>query len=222
MNSGGIGLLRTGTTDLTDSELQVMDCLFDSPYPASALYRSDYRETFNSPCPHSLSNDDVDFTLSSLRKRGLLEETRYDRYDGSSGVRYGLSSHGGKLWEIERAPPWDLYCNHLRSIPEKDELYEVDVLAFSPQKGEEYFAALIDGGEFSDVTPEHPVWGDVEGAIFRWKRDPPLLRARFSARIGPGPYSFRSLNRWWHSLTQLRDIQAQRWPRPEGRPARST
>ena len=96
---------RTRETLLTDNELLLLDCMFDSNVWERQLNRDSYRLQFNMGYTHALDDRTLKETLASLADRGLVIRSIYGQK-----IAWSLTPIGGEQWERERKPPWDAYC----------------------------------------------------------------------------------------------------------------
>ena len=122
---------RTGASSLTDSELILLDVLFDVRCWFGSLRESTSRATFgevwNLRYSHGLDDDSLRETLASLCDRGLLA-----RSPDPSGELFVMTSHGGEIWSSERCPDWDRFCTDRLTLTDRG-LTISSVIATTPE-----------------------------------------------------------------------------------------
>ena len=72
------------------------------------LRRSAFADHWNRPS-HKLDDDQLCDTLSRFCEANVLA-SEPDTWREETCVLYGLTPHGGELWEAERTPVWDRYA----------------------------------------------------------------------------------------------------------------
>ncbi len=97
---------RTRNTDLSDDELLLFDMMFDGNASASQLCSTVYSLHLNCDYSHSLDETALLETLNSLLSRRLI--VRSGAPLNSDETRYALSDEGGRLWDLERKPNWNV------------------------------------------------------------------------------------------------------------------
>ncbi len=100
-------LKRTYATSLTDDELILFDVMFWRDVAFSQLRLENFGEVFNYPDEHShhYPAEKLWRVLDTLIARGLLHAHIGHSIIGRR-TYYGLTSAGGRLWELERQPDW--------------------------------------------------------------------------------------------------------------------
>jgi hypothetical protein len=101
--------VRTGSTSLTDDQLFICDVLVTSNQPINALGREAYIGVHNLPYSHSLDTVELERMIDVLLGLGLLY-AQTEPFSLDPSIEYGLTEAGGRLWEFERQPRWDCYC----------------------------------------------------------------------------------------------------------------
>ena len=106
-------LFRTGSTELSDDDLLIMDALFDGGSLLKNLVQKWLGIQGNMP-NHSLSNNELTETLKRWVKfRWLTWERKTYSFYSRPARAYdviSLTSTGGAIWEQERQPIWERYC----------------------------------------------------------------------------------------------------------------
>jgi len=111
-------LKRTWKTKLSDNELIIFDAIFDSSCPIDQLKRKGFDERFNFPYNHSLKDKDLTVCLENLKSQNLI---RIKEENSSKKLFVELTAKGGNLWEKEREPIWEKYCEGWTYFPYKAE-----------------------------------------------------------------------------------------------------
>lgn len=195
-----MGPRRTGSSALADTELIIIDPLFDCYVPLRALFAENYAEAFNTPYTHTWSRREVDTCLGRLVQDGLLV-TR----ESAANPVFGLTRTGGALWEAERSPDWNLYC----AVSEDwdDTLVTLSVYAFSPEVGEEYLRLAKDCRIYSDVRINDTMWTQPAKSRIYWKDEPrpwcAVLRVREGEADPIEVTRFRKNLKSWSNINDL-------------------
>ena len=96
---------RTNETLLTESDLIILDVLFNTSCELRFLRDSVFKKQWNLSYSHNLGDVALEDTIASLCQRGILvSEIDSDR------TLYKLTVGGGDLWSAERCPVWERYC----------------------------------------------------------------------------------------------------------------
>jgi hypothetical protein len=101
-------LRRTHATVLSDDELILLDVMFDCRPPLRLLRRSVFRNQWNL-CSHNLDDEQLRKTIDRFCEAGILV-SESSSWGEEICLYYGLTPHGGELWEAERTPIWDRYA----------------------------------------------------------------------------------------------------------------
>ncbi|MEO1527243.1 MAG: hypothetical protein AAFX06_17525 [Planctomycetota bacterium] len=198
---------RTGETDLTDDELLLLDMLFDRNARGDQLSSAVYELHMNCGYNHSLDDDQLLETLSSLRSRNVL------RLIGNTSTTetpvYSLTESGGGLWEQERRPDWRAFVTTLQR--ELGVFASGSIIAYcvDEQVGRRCLGAMFSSGM---ITPAGPIrtrrFENRRG--LPWKMFPKLVALRCKTlddiRHGPKPVEwdvFESSRCWWRSVDEL-------------------
>lgn len=96
---------RTNASSLTDSELILLDVLFDCRCEFRLLRGSVFKPQWNLPYSHNLPDSQLRQTLTTLCQRGILSSTIEDRRE-----LFAMTSDGGEVWSSERSPDWNRFC----------------------------------------------------------------------------------------------------------------
>src|SRR6185503_7288795 len=109
---------RTGRTPLTDDELLLFDFLFPHFARLESLRREAYVSHMNVRYTHTLDQLALKETVAKLMTAGWLASRRPRRLAAQrradTSLYYGLTPAGGRLWELERMPPWKQYCTQAK------------------------------------------------------------------------------------------------------------
>jgi len=165
---------RTGVTDLSDDELLLFDFLFDKSAAAGFFRQDRYALHLGVGYSHGLDDQQLTGVLDDLCRRGLLLIDF-----GITGYAYELTAAGGELWELERRPIWDRYCDTGESSFTNQDGKSADVQILrilSPylETCRDYVKLATEVGYESPYGSRSPVrYRIVEGdALFRWKDFP--------------------------------------------------
>jgi hypothetical protein len=149
-------LRRTHATSLSDDELIILDVMFDCRPPLRLLRRSVFRNQWNL-CSHNLDDEQLRDTIDRFCEAGILASESAARGEGTC-LYYGLTPHGGELWEAERTPIWDRYATE-RYGGDASGRETVSICALS--------ANIRD--DFWQIGSEARMWGSDVGRVRFWE-----------------------------------------------------
>ncbi len=141
---------RTHATNLTADELILFDVLYDLQYPFDVLLREDFCEIINLPEEHrhSLNGEKLWRVLDTLIARGLAQAHSL-RWPLGERTHYGLTPDGGRLWELERQPDWNLFVSYeswSEEMPDGEEIWYTSVRSLSSEVAQKYWQTALDVG----------------------------------------------------------------------------
>lgn len=213
-----IDLNRTGKTKLSDNELIIFDAIFDLSCSIDQLKRKGFDERFNFPYKHSLSDKSLIVCLENLQSQKLvrIKEVKENK---STKSFVELTAKGGKVWEIEREPVWEKYCEGWAYMPFREEnRLLLEVVSPSRQTLSEYLKISIEINLFG-VGKDCKIEFTSEKRKFivgiNWKRFPELHYATFTGNyIEKIPtekewnYFYNNLS-WWGNIHELNILKEQ-------------
>jgi len=91
---------------LSDDELVLCDAMFSNRTPVGVLMHDDFRLAFNLGYGHQIDEASFPGVLESMKRRDIIQGG-----EGAFGPYVELTRAGGALWESERLPVWDAYCD---------------------------------------------------------------------------------------------------------------
>ena len=170
LRHGKQGMFRTGITDFSDSELSLLDVLFDGGAPISLLKKATFQTQWGIP-PHQLDDEDLKFAIDKFVDLKAL------KLSTARGVPVvSMTKRGGKLWSSERKPKWGLYCA---------ERYPADVRGRSIISVAAVSKAVRD--EFLNIVVTNPIRLKKKSI-----QDPGIIRWHPFGTIHIGVASFKS------------------------------
>lgn len=99
---------RTGISELTDSELLLLDIAALDGGLRSFFLREIFPMQYNYPS-HDLPDELLHETLDRFEQKGIITGEDCLNYDSQPDRRIRLTSTGGALWESERLPDWSRF-----------------------------------------------------------------------------------------------------------------
>ena len=96
---------RTGVSDLTDVELELLDVLAIMSGPRASFRTGVFEWQYNRPS-HGLDDAALQATLDRFEKEGWTTGDDYASHWSESDRSIRLTPRGGQLWESERLPDW--------------------------------------------------------------------------------------------------------------------
>jgi hypothetical protein len=157
-------LKRSANSSLTDTQLVLIDPMFNSLIPPNALRASNYASAFNVRYSHSLSDQLLARTLSALVDEGVIQKLqRHNR------TVYGLTDEGGATWETERKPDWSAYC-FVAVLPSPSKT-KLEITTFSWDRAEKYLRLAAEQHAIGAPQREHLAWTTRRRSQIYWKRD---------------------------------------------------
>ncbi len=142
---------RSYETDLSDDDLILLDAILVGNFFVEDLFRANFKETTDFDYCHTLSDEAVIKTIDTfaMRKFVILRRNTDNKFS------IALNDAGMKVWDDERHPDWDAYCNHQMAIDVDEDGNEIwSVTAYSPS------LELVD--EFMDAAIECHLLFDVQ------------------------------------------------------------
>jgi hypothetical protein len=124
---------RTNATSLTESELTILDVIFDGGATLRLLYDDIFKPQWNLPYSHNLDDDALRVTVNSLCERGILLS---DETEGETVFR--MTPAGGDAWSRERCPVWERFFRAICPMRIRD-CYIWTVTAVSPVIRDDFF-----------------------------------------------------------------------------------
>lgn len=137
---------RTGSTDLTDSELLILDNIALLGGFCSMYVNDNFPYQFNYP-EHGLDNKSLLATLARFESEGMIvserTKNRHDKFD----LTLRVTMLGGSIWESERKPDWTRYIEDIYRPPRPNsERFRVSILGHSREICHAFFDAGIHSG----------------------------------------------------------------------------
>jgi hypothetical protein len=133
---------RTNATSLQDTELFLLDVMFDGGAPFRLLRDEAFECQWNRRS-HGLSDDSLKTTLLHLVSLGIIYEMQ-----GYDETFYRFTELGGRLWEAEREPKWNRYA-----IDTYGETFSckptITIVATDPRIRDEFWSIGCDVGLFA-------------------------------------------------------------------------
>jgi len=218
---------RTGITELTDNELILFDVMFDCSCPVKTLRKSKFIDFFNTDS-HKLSDKKLKETLKKLNENKLirlienqdgLEKISSRNFKKVKTTFVELTAKGGKLWEKEREPIWEKYCEGWTYAPYKEEnKLLLEAVSPSLETLKEYLKVATEINLFG-IGKDYKIEFATEKRKFivglNWKRFPELhfatLTGNYEERIPTKKewnYFYKHLN-WWGNVHELNILKEQ-------------
>lgn len=210
-------LSRTGKTKLSDDELIIFDAVFDSSCSIDQLKRKGFDERFNFPYKHSLNDKDLIDCLDNLKSQNLV---RIKAEINSKKSFVELTAKGGKLWEIEREPIWEKYCEGWTYSPYREEnKLLLEAVSPSLETLKDYLKVATEINLFG-IGKDYKIEFASEKRKFivglNWKRFPELhfatLTGNYEEKIptkNEWDYFYENLN-WWGNVHELNILKQQK------------
>jgi hypothetical protein len=167
-------LKRTYTTSLTDDELILFDALFSGGRQFDCLKQGeDFEEIHNFPYSHHLNDLELQETITRFLSQGLMM-TWNERFPALGSIRFiGLTEKGGVLWEKERTPDWNLYCED--SSGDENGYWELSVSSPSLETAELFLKTARECGLYTCRIPDELRYNTREGTeLIDWKTFPAI------------------------------------------------
>lgn len=196
-------LKRTHATSLTDDELIFLDVMFDGAAPFRMLRQSMFMDYWNSD-PHSLDDCQLRDTIDRFCEGGVLEP---DPFGYQNQTYYGLTRHGGALWESERTPVWKRYVlNSYRAMPSGKQM--VSILAVSADVRDDYWCTGCDLGMWSSNIARVRFWRIANHTLIPWKRFPHIYVAvaivnQDQEEPNTAWMLYEARRTWWQNVSEL-------------------
>lgn len=96
---------RTNASSLSDSELILLDVLFDCYCEFQFLRDSIFKPQWNLSYSHGLTDSQLRQSLIALCQSGILSTRVEDRCE-----LFAMTPAGGEVWSSERCPDWERFC----------------------------------------------------------------------------------------------------------------
>lgn len=205
-------LNRTGKTKLSDDELIIFDAIFDSNCSIEKLNRKGFDERFNIPYKHSLNDKALIVCLENLQSQKLIR-IKEVKENKSKPLFVELTAKGRKLWETEREPIWEKYCEGWTYSPFKFENKLLLEVVSSSMKTLKDFLRIATEINLFGIGKDYEIEFSAEKRKFivglNWKRFPELhfatLTGKYEERIPTEKewnYFYENLS-WWGNVHEL-------------------
>jgi len=174
--------------------------MFDTHVSRYALLAENYAQMFNAES-HHLGEAELDSLLAHFEHSNMLSKV-------ASG-RYGLTEHGGAIWEAERTPDWSSYCVASEGW-EGDKLTSLEITAGSRNLGERYLQLAMDCGIYQGVEVAGLSSTDPDEPRIYWKPGLRLWQANVKLRRTDAHQSvdLERFNRGVESWSQIGELKS--------------
>lgn len=137
---------RTGSSDLTDSELLILDKVAMLGGIRSMYYNDIFPYQFNCP-EHGLDDETLIVTLDRLESDGVITGEPSSSRHGKPDRTIRVTERGGLVWESERRPDWTRYVTESYGSSRPDsERHRVTVFGHSRPICQAFFDAGVQSG----------------------------------------------------------------------------
>jgi hypothetical protein len=157
---------------------------------------------------HGLELPDLEKMLGELVDLSLLET--FDGRGRRDGRSYGMTEEGGRLWELEREPPWSRFCHDERWEGDNPLEAWVVVKSFSLETGRAFLDVAERCGLYA-IDPD--TWAESVSeteAVLPWKCCPVMyvIQASFIEAVGEIDWSYYERHRtWWRTISELATLK---------------
>ena len=212
---------RTGQTTLADAELYLFDALFDVTDRVGALRREEFADWQNLPYTHDLDSAALDATVLRLAGAGLV---RLRKASGRPdlGDWVSLTPSGGRLWELERAPKWALFCSDSSRPEGSSGRWVLRIRASLTNVAEAFLETARACGLYSPVMPRLSR-REIRARVVPWKPLEPLIELRVPLRSEEESprvtdwAQYEASRSWWRSIPELATLAKRRTHQPPPR-----
>jgi hypothetical protein len=198
---------RTHATPLSDDELILLDVIFYGFAPLRMLRKAVFADQWNY-CSHNLDDDQLCETLDRLCQTGILASDSDVGPDGAC-LYYGLTSHGGALWEAERTPIWGRYlidaeCGCLSSGRRL-----LSICALSASIRDDYLQVGRDMALWSGDIARARRWQIANHVLIPWRSFPQIhvavatLDDREDECMNTNWIHYEAKRTWWRDVMEL-------------------
>ncbi len=196
-------LRRTNSTSLTDDELILFDCLYNTGSWFRPLGRETFEERWNFDS-HQLDDKALLETLDRLVHSQRLEFIHKDDRDW-----YFLTMKGGQEWEAERLPSWERFVRAISYSPSPD-IYNVSISAANPSIRDQFWDIGQAVGMFTYAGGPIKKETVFDVPLSRWKVFPEMftltapVNSMWSMRTDWREYE--RLRTWWKTIPELNSL----------------
>jgi hypothetical protein len=190
---------RTGVTDLTDAELEVLDQVAMGSGGRASFRAGVFSEQYNRPF-HGLDEEALKASFDRFENLGWTTGRDLSSHWSASDRSVEITAGGGILWESERLPDWTRLVTDVygRRRP-GSQRHRVSIIAHSPAFARAFFDAGCQSGFFAFSRGPLRAFSGYRRLIY-WKL--PQRVHVFSAWLelwhSPTDWSLMESNRcWW-------------------------
>ncbi len=135
---------RTYKTELSNDELLIFDFLaMGGQAPFELMRQEVYSLNLNTSYTHEISDNCLEEMMRKLISKGYLASL-----SDSELKYYLLTKQGGDLWEIERTPLWEKFCEDSSGSNEDDSDY-LEIFCFERDTGLEFAKISLESKLYS-------------------------------------------------------------------------
>ncbi len=200
---------RTHVSELSDSELMLLDFMFDSIVPRPLLEEGKFSTHHNTSYSHGFNTEDLNRILQRLVDQGVLFSAKnFHNYWKKEIESFGLTPTGGNLWESERKPVWERYVEDGQTPTEKEDVWKSNICSYSQETLKSCAKFYIKTG-FLDVPISELEYtqSESQGSIY-WKTQRTMYECQYLAREEEGgeilDWTEYERNRvWWRHISEL-------------------
>jgi hypothetical protein len=197
-------LKRTHATSLSDDELILLDVIFDGPAPLRMLRQSMFWDYWNRQ-PHNLDDHQLRDTLDLFCEARILVSELFT-WRNETRPCYGLTPHGGELWESERTPVWDRYAtDRYLCGPESSGRQTMSICALSANIRDDFWQIGGKTGMWSSDVGRVRFWQISRHVLIPWKSFPRIFVAIAKIReCHECDWALYETRRtWWRTVEEL-------------------
>lgn len=199
---------RTKLTKLTNDELLVLDFIImlgkiDSPF---WLRQSEYSKHMNGGYTHNIQDENIEVFFTEMTSKGLIVKST----DGSSkeNVLYNVTEQGAKLWEIERTPLWNKYCEGSSYYDEQDGQLYFEITSIQKDVGLLFAETALECGLYNfDLMELKPTTPDF---FYEWKDFEKIYTFRAPMKENDNLIVdwklYENKRDWWRNLKELQSL----------------
>lgn len=206
---------RTGSTDLTDSELLILDNIAMLGGLCSMYLNDNFPYQFNYP-EHGLDSKSLLATLARFESEGMIVSERTSNRHGKPDLVLRVTTLGGSIWESERKPDWTRYVEDSYGPSRRNtERFRVTILGHSREICNAFFDASIQSG-FIDYRGGRvaTAWGNRNLIYWRSVESVFMLSAWLESEDSETDWNHFEMKRcWWRFAHEIGKLWG--WPPAE-------
>jgi len=170
--------------------------MFDTRVSLYFLLSANYAEAFNVAYSHGLNDAQLWSGLKKLCADGLVKEVAGDPYS-----HFELTAKGGGIWEEEREPKWNKYCDIGEYLDEHGNT-RLELFVASVHTGAEVLSLAAATKVYAPIDAERASWEEAPSPIY-WKSSLPFWKAEISNITKGNAARFYERRTWWSSVGDL-------------------